>query len=117
MISSINGRVAESMGDSLVVEVGGVGLEIFTTADLCHQAEVGKLVSLQTYLVVRETELSLYGFSTREEREFFILLLGVNGVVVIGHGRSGAYAVKQAVGQARGMVEKQVVQAIVAGLQ
>ncbi|MBN2045406.1 MAG: Holliday junction branch migration protein RuvA [Anaerolineales bacterium] len=80
MISSVNGRVAERTEDSLVVEVGGVGLEVFTTADLCHQAEVGKLISLQTYLVVRETELSLYGFSTREEREFFTLLLGVNGV-------------------------------------
>ncbi len=44
-------------------------------------------------------------------------LLGVNGVVIIGHGRSSAYAVKQAVGQARRMVEKRVVEAIVAGLQ
>ena len=80
MISSINGRVVESTLDSLIVEVGGVGLEIFTTTDLCQQAEAGKPVSLQTFLVVRETELSLYGFSTREEREYFTLLLGVNGV-------------------------------------
>jgi Holliday junction DNA helicase RuvA len=80
MISSIKGRVAEKTEDSLVVEVGGVGLEIFAPADLCQQAEVGSPISLQTYLVVRETELSLYGFSTREEREFFTLLLGVNGV-------------------------------------
>ena len=80
MISSINGRVAERTEDSLIVEVGGVGLEVFTTADLCQQAEVGKPVFMQTYLVVRETELSLYGFASREEREFFTLLLGVNGV-------------------------------------
>ena len=44
-------------------------------------------------------------------------LLGVNGVVIIGHGRSSAYAVKQAVGQARRMVENQVVEAITTGLQ
>ncbi len=80
MISSINGRVAESTEDSLIVEVGGVGLEIFTPADLCQQVKVGQPVSLHTYMVVRETELSLYGFSTREEREYFTLLLGVNGV-------------------------------------
>lgn len=80
MISSINGRVAGSSEDSLVVEVGGVGLTVFAPADLCQQAEVGKAISLQTYLVVRENELSLYGFSTREEREYFTLLLGVNGV-------------------------------------
>ena len=80
MISSINGRVAASSEDNLVVEVGGVGLTVFAPADLCQQAEVGKPISLQTYLVVRENELTLYGFSTREEREYFTLLLGVNGV-------------------------------------
>lgn len=80
MIASINGRVADRRDDSLVIEVGGVGLEIYAPAEICRQAEVGKPLSLQTYLVVRENELSLYGFSTREEREFFTLLLGVNGV-------------------------------------
>lgn len=43
-------------------------------------------------------------------------LLGVNGVVIIGHGRSSAYAIKQAVSQARRMVTQQVVAAITAGL-
>jgi glycerol-3-phosphate acyltransferase PlsX len=43
-------------------------------------------------------------------------LLGVNGVVIIGHGRSNAYAIKQAVGQARLCVEKDVVGAITAGI-
>lgn len=43
-------------------------------------------------------------------------LLGVNGVVIIAHGRSNAYAMKQAIGQARRMVEKQLVQAIVEGI-
>jgi glycerol-3-phosphate acyltransferase PlsX len=44
-------------------------------------------------------------------------LLGVNGVVIIGHGRSNAYAVKQAIGQARNVVEKKVVEAIATGLK
>jgi phosphate acyltransferase len=43
-------------------------------------------------------------------------LLGVNGVVIIAHGRSNAYAIKQAVGQARRMVENQVVEAITSGV-
>ncbi len=43
-------------------------------------------------------------------------LLGVNGVVVIAHGRSNAYAIKQAIGQARMVVENAVVQAITEGL-
>lgn len=43
-------------------------------------------------------------------------LLGVNGVVIIGHGRSNAFAVKQAVGQARKAVERDIVNAIRAGV-
>jgi Holliday junction DNA helicase RuvA len=80
MISSINGRVIDKDTHSLVVEIGGVGLQIHAPADLCHAAEIGSVVSLKTHLVVRENELSLYGFATREEREFFIMLIGVNGV-------------------------------------
>ncbi|MDX1663693.1 MAG: phosphate acyltransferase PlsX [Candidatus Promineifilaceae bacterium] len=44
-------------------------------------------------------------------------LLGVNGVVIIGHGRSNAYAIKQAVGQARQAVAQEIVAAIRAGIQ
>jgi glycerol-3-phosphate acyltransferase PlsX len=44
-------------------------------------------------------------------------LLGVNGVVIIGHGRSNDFAIKQAIGQARLAVEKDVVGAIKAGIQ
>jgi glycerol-3-phosphate acyltransferase PlsX len=43
-------------------------------------------------------------------------LLGVNGVVIVAHGRSNAYAMQQAIGQARRMVEKQVVPTIAAGI-
>ncbi len=44
-------------------------------------------------------------------------LLGVNGVVIIAHGRSNAYAMQQAIGQARQLVEKQVVAAITAAIR
>lgn len=80
MISSINGRIIDKDVHSLVVEVGGVGLGVNAPADLCRAAEIGSVISLKTHLVVRENELSLYGFATREEREFFIMLIGVNGV-------------------------------------
>lgn len=80
MISSIRGQVLETGEEFLVVEVGGMGFQVFAPAAVCIETEAGKAIHLHTYLVVRETELSLYGFSTREEREFFILLIGVNGV-------------------------------------
>lgn len=80
MISSVSGRVVDAGEDGLVIEVGGVGLQVNAPTALCLQAEIGKSISLFTTLIVRETDLSLYGFPTKEERHFFTLLLGVNGV-------------------------------------
>ena len=80
MIASLTGRVQEALPDSLVVQVGGVGLLVYIPAQTRESARIGETVMLHTYLVVRQDALTLYGFETREEREFFILLLGVNGV-------------------------------------
>lgn len=80
MIASIYGRVADLPPDSVVVEVGGVGLMVFVPDQLRVILRVGEKVKFYTYLVVREDSLTLYGFSTNEERDFFIMLIGVNGV-------------------------------------
>lgn len=80
MIASITGRVQEILNDSLVVQVGGVGLQVYVPAAARNQQRVGESVFLYTYLVVREDALTLFGFETHEEREYFILLLGVNGI-------------------------------------
>jgi Holliday junction DNA helicase RuvA len=80
MIASLNGRIAEKDDDSLVIEIGGVGVRVFVPAPQRDTAKVGDMIALNTHLIVRETELTLYGFHTKEERQFFNLLLGVNGV-------------------------------------
>ncbi len=80
MIASVNGEVLEVGNDYLVVGLSGLGLRVFVPAQVRDRARVGEFVALQTYLVVREDALSLYGFENRENREFFTMLLGVNGV-------------------------------------
>ena len=80
MIATLHGKVIHKEKESLIVEIGGVGLEVHVPVSLREEAARGESVSLHTYLVVRETELTLYGFETREEKEFFELLLGVSGV-------------------------------------
>ena len=80
MIASLSGRVQEVNSDSIVVDVGGVGLLVYAPAGLRLSLRAGESVFLHTYLVVREDQLSLYGFETKEAREYFNLLLGVNGV-------------------------------------
>jgi Holliday junction DNA helicase RuvA len=80
MIAAIQGDVLSISDDSLVVRVGGLGFKVFVTHSLIQQTHPGDPVSLHTYLVVREDLLSLYGFESENERDFFVLLLGVNGV-------------------------------------
>lgn len=80
MIASLNGRVLEVFSDSLVVGVGGVGLQVFVPAALRESQQVGDLITLHTVLVVRQDALTLFGFASLEEREFFSLLLTVDGI-------------------------------------
>lgn len=80
MIASISGHVVELYPDSVVVGVGGFGLQVYITAPLLDRLHPGESLLLHTYLVVRQELLALYGFETRQEREFFMLLLGVDGI-------------------------------------
>jgi Holliday junction DNA helicase RuvA len=80
MISSLRGTVAHLDADTLVVEVGGVGLAVAVPAGLARSTHTGDPVHVYTHLVVREDALSLFGFETREELAVFALLLGVTGV-------------------------------------
>ncbi len=80
MIASIRGEVVEKNHDNLVLMVGGVGLRIFVPAAECDSAQIGEVIYLHTQLIVREDALTLFGFQMEESREFFNLLLGVNGI-------------------------------------
>ena len=80
MIAYLEGEVFASSDSGLVVKVGGVGLLVSVIAPVRARLHLGETVSLHTYLVVREDILALYGFETALERDFFLLLLGVNGI-------------------------------------
>src|SRR5512140_2652111 len=80
MIASLEGEVILAGDDFLVVSVGGVGLRVFVPAALRDPTRLGQRIFLHTHLVVREDALTLFGFETAPEQDFFTLLLGVNGV-------------------------------------
>jgi Holliday junction DNA helicase RuvA len=81
VIASLTGRLAEDDAEGLVVEVGGIGLRVNASAAASRLArEQPQAVKLQTYLVVREDALTLYGFATQRERGLFVSLLGVSGL-------------------------------------
>ena len=80
MIASLRGQVQDIGSDNVVIEVGGVGLRVYVPLPMRDSLRPGESIFLHTFLVVREESLSLYGFKTKETREYFNLLLGVNGV-------------------------------------
>ena len=81
MIASVRGIVQHVGVQEVVLEVGGIGVRIVVPqAALDPAPVVGQVMFLHTRLVVREESLSLYGFSTQQQREVFDLLLQVNGV-------------------------------------
>lgn len=80
MISSLRGSAVHVEAESIVVEVGGVGLAVAVPSQLAHATHVGDAVMLHTTLIVREDALSLYGFPSRDDLQVFTQLLGVTGV-------------------------------------
>ena len=81
MIALISGKVAVRRGDHVVVDCGGVGYRLAVSAEtLKHVPAVGRDVLLHTHLIVRDDALALYGFATEEERDLFLMLLGVQAV-------------------------------------
>jgi len=81
MIASLQGRVQAVLQNCLVVEVQGIGFRIYVPSKLLNgNCQTGEELRLHTYLHVRDNELSLYGFSTVDERELFELALSVNGI-------------------------------------
>jgi Holliday junction DNA helicase RuvA len=81
MIALISGEVAVRRGDHVIVMCGGVGYRLAVSAEtLRHVPRVGESVTLHAHLVVRDDALSLYGFAGEEERDLFLLLLGVPSV-------------------------------------
>jgi holliday junction DNA helicase RuvA len=80
MIASMSGRVLSVGPTSAVVEVGGLGVLALCSPDLVANLRVGERTTLATSLIVREESLTLYGFASNDEREFFELLLTASGV-------------------------------------
>jgi holliday junction DNA helicase RuvA len=81
MIALVAGEVAVRRGDHVIVSCGGVGYRLAVSAEtLRHVPRVGEPATLFTHLIVRDDALLLYGFATEQERDLFLLLLGVQSV-------------------------------------
>jgi Holliday junction DNA helicase RuvA len=80
MIGSIRGDIQYKGGNFVIVQAGEVGYKVFVTPLLLTTLKVGEGLGVFTHTYVREDQMTLYGFRTMAELEFFELLLTVSGV-------------------------------------
>ena len=81
MISSLQGKLESLGGDWAIVNVGGIGFQVYMpTSTLSALGTVGKDIKLYTHLHLREDNVTLYGFNSAEELWLFQTLLGVSGL-------------------------------------
>lgn len=81
MIAYIQGIVSEKSPTRTVIDVNGIGYEILIPISSYDKiGAVGETSRLLTYQHVREDVLQLFGFSTPEEREMFLLLISISGI-------------------------------------
>lgn len=81
MIAQIHGTLAQKIPGEVIVDVGGVGYQIFIPLNVFYRLpDINAPVSLQVYTHVREDALQLFGFHDVAEKHLFLLLIGVSGI-------------------------------------
>ena len=81
MFAYIKGSIEEKSSGYVVIEASGVGYKIFMPEpEIENIGEIGEIVKIHTYYWVREDNISLYGFSTKEELRMFEILITTSGI-------------------------------------
>ena len=81
MIAQISGTLVHKLPGEVIVDVGGVGYQIFIPLNVFYRLpEVGNTVSLYIHTHLREDALQLFGFRAPEEKQVFLLLNSVSGI-------------------------------------
>lgn len=80
MITSIRGPVAHIKDNFLEIKCGSIDYKVFCSPKTLGAYSLGQEVEIFTHLHVRENLLDLYGFQTRDERDFFELLISISGI-------------------------------------
>lgn len=92
VISYLSGTVAYQDEVGIILDVGGIGYEVFCSPrTLSALPQKGEQMKIFTYMSVKDDGISLFGFLTREDRGMFLKLLSVSGV-----GPKGALAILSA---------------------
>ena len=81
MISYLTGNIVEKSPTRLLLDVNGIGYDIQVTINCSKQVgSIGDNITILTYLHVREDNLQLFGFESKQERELFLQLISTPGI-------------------------------------
>ena len=80
MIGSLSGKIVDRRGGALIVDVSGVGYQVFVSAYTFGKTAGTEEITLHTHTHVREQEITLYGFVTKDELTIFEALISVSGI-------------------------------------
>lgn len=80
MFGYLKGEVTEVMENSLILECNGVGYELFVSTTTLAKYIVGSSVKLYTYLQINDSEVFMYGFYSRDEKNMFLKLITISGI-------------------------------------
>jgi len=80
VIAFVKGTLTDISALGAVVDVGGVGMNLLTSANALKGKKVGDQVQVPTVMVVREDHMTLYGFADANEKDMFLLLQTISGV-------------------------------------
>ena len=80
MIAFLTGTIKEISGDTLILNVNGVGYEVYVSTKTMKDISISNRVELWIYTHVREDSLKLFGFSRSLEKQIFLAFIGINGV-------------------------------------
>ncbi len=81
MLAFVKGRLIETGTDYVVLDNQGIGYLIYTPVSVLENLPpIGQDIKIYTYMYVREDQLTLYGFLTRDDLEIFKVLIGVSGI-------------------------------------
>ena len=80
MIAHVRGKIAEKFGNSLIIDVNGVGYEIVVSTPDYEGCQIDEEKKFYTYHQVRENAEELYGFSSLTAKKIFEMLISVQGI-------------------------------------
>ncbi len=80
MIAYLRGRVLHTTAETAILDVNGVGYEVYCSGGAFRKLTTGSVGELYTYLQVKEDGITLFGFADPKEKELFLKVISVSGV-------------------------------------